>query len=73
MHSDPLLPVHINIASLSKHIDELQNLLTILIHPFDIIGITETRLHDEVPLVNLDIEGYEFKHTLTNTVCGVCI
>ena len=62
--------IHINIASLSKHIDELRNLLTILNHPFDVIGITETRLHDEVPQTNIDIDGYEFKHTPTNTQCG---
>ena len=56
--------LHINIASLSKHIDELRSLLTILKYPFDVLGITETRLHDEVPLVILGIEGYEFKtHT----------
>ena len=62
--------LHINIVSLSKHIDELRNLLTILRHPFDVIGVTETRLHDAIPLVNVDIEGYEFKHTPTNMACG---
>ena len=62
--------ININIASLSKHIDELRNLLSVLNHPFDIIGITETRLHDENPPANVDIEGYEFKHTPTNMQCG---
>ena len=62
--------VHINIASLSKHIDELRNLLCALEHPFDIIGITETRLHEKDPLVNIEIEGYEFIHTPTETQCG---
>ena len=62
--------LHINIASLSKHIDELRNLLTVLDHPFDVIGITETKLHDDNPLTNLDIDGYEFIHTPTNTLCG---
>ena len=62
--------LHINIASLSKHIDELRNLLHVLSHPFDVIGITETRLHEEDPLVNIDIEGYEFRHTPTTTQCG---
>ena len=57
--------VHINIASLSKHIDELRNLLHTLDHSFDIIGITETRLHADEPLVNVKIDGYEFKHTPT--------
>ena len=36
----------------------------------DVIGITETRLHEEDPLVNIDIEGYEFRHTPTTTQCG---
>ena len=62
--------IHINIVSLSKHIEELRNLLTVLNHPFDVIGITETRLHDEASLTNIDIEGYEFKHTPTHTQCG---
>ena len=59
---------HINIASLSKHVNEHRSLLRVLKHPFDIIGITETRMCDDDPLVNIDIEGYEFKHTPTK--CG---
>ena len=62
--------LHINVASLSKHIDELRSLFRVLKHPFDIIGITETRMCDDDPLVNIDIEGYEFKHTPTKTKCG---
>ena len=62
--------LHINIASLGAHIDELRNLLCALDHPFDIIGISETRLHEQEPLVNIDIEGYNFKHTPTTTQCG---
>ena len=61
--------LHINIASLSKHIDKLRSLLTILKHPFDVIGITEKRLHDGIPLVNLGIEGYKFKHTNHRNMC----
>ena len=62
--------VHLNIASLCKHIDELRHLLHTLDHPFDIIGITETRLHDSDPSVNIEIDGYEFIHTPTGTQCG---
>ena len=36
--------LHINIASLSKHIDKLRNFLHILSHTFDVIGITETKV-----------------------------
>ena len=62
--------LHINIASLGAHIDELRNLLQALDHPFDIIGISETRLYDKEPLVNINIDGYNFKHTPTTTQCG---
>ena len=61
---------HINISSLSKHIDELRNLLFVLSHPFDIIGVTETRLHETDPLSNIDISGHVFRHTPTTTQCG---
>ena len=50
--------LHINISSLSKHIDELRNLLFVLSHPFDIIGVTETRLHETDPLSNIIIIIY---------------
>ena len=61
---------HMNIASLQAHIDELRTLLTLLDHPFDAICITETRLHDPSPLVNIEITGYDFLHTPTTTACG---
>ena len=62
--------IHLNIASLQCHIDELRDLLHLLNHPFEIICITETRLHDDKPLSNINIEGYEFVHTATKTKCG---
>ena len=62
--------IHLNIASLQKHIDELRSLLAGLKHKFDIICISETRLHDKEPLVNIDINGYRFVHTPTSTLCG---
>ena len=73
---EPRLPsnkfsmLHINIASLGKYIDELRCLLDVLKNSFDIIGITETRYHDDNPLTNIDIDGYVFKHTHTKTGCG---
>ena len=62
--------LHLNIASLQKHVDELRSLLFILNCPFDFIGITETRLSDSNPILNLEIEGYKFIHTPTTTKCG---
>ena len=62
--------MHLNIASLSRHIDELRSLLTLLNNPFDIIAITETRLHEPTPLVDLNIDGFDFHHKETSTQCG---
>ena len=66
---------HLNISSLQKHIDELRTLLTCTNANFDIICISETRLHNEVPLSSIAIDGYDFIHTPTPTQCGglVCI
>ena len=63
--------LHLNILSLSAHFDELKTLIDILNHPFDIIGITETRIkegHD--PLIDVTLDGYEFVQTPTKTRCG---
>ena len=62
--------IHLNIASLQKHIDELRSFLSLLNHPFDVICITETRLYEQKPLANISIDGYEFVHTPTKTQCG---
>ena len=62
---------HLNIASLSAHIDDLRNLLDLLGHHFQIIGITETKIRESIdPSVNIDIDGYEFKHTPTKSYFG---
>ena len=45
-------------------------LLVTLDHQFDVKGITESRLNDTSPILNIDIEGYEFVHTPTNSRCG---
>ena len=57
--------IHLNIASLQLHIDELRNLLKLLHFSFDVICITETRLHEQAPLVDVNIEGYDFVHKET--------
>ena len=61
---------HLNIASLQKHIDELRILLSCTKHNFDIICITETRLHCQESFSNIQIDGYEFIHMPTSTLCG---
>ena len=63
--------LHINIVSLSAHIDELKGLLSFLGHPFDIIGISETKISEKRDLTsNINIEGYAFENTPTETHFG---
>ena len=62
--------IHLNIASLQRHIDELRNLLKLLHFSFDIICITETRLHDQTPLIDINIDGYDFLHKETMSQNG---
>ena len=62
--------IHLNIASLSAHIDELRSLLSLLDHPFDAICISETRFHEDTPLINYQIDDYDFFHEKTPTQCG---
>ena len=55
--------LHLNIASLQAHINDLKSLLALLNHPFHIIGITETKIIDgKEPLVKIDIDGYVRTH-----------
>ena len=62
---------HINIASLGKHKDELEDLLSILDHKFDVMGITETKIKkDKVPIFDLSINGYNCFHTPTESEKG---
>ena len=67
----PFSMFHLNIASLSAHFDELKTLLTVLNHPFDVIGISETRIKEGFdPLIDVTLDGYDFVQTPTKTRCG---
>ena len=39
-----LATLHLNVVSLSKHFEDLQNFLFLLKHSFDIIGISEHKI-----------------------------
>lgn len=67
--------IYLNIASSSAHIDELKQLLSLLDHPFTVIGITETKIREGIdPITNVNIPGYEFKQTATKSCFwGACI
>ena len=63
--------IHLNIASLSLHIDDLKMLLDLLDHPWDVIGISETKIREERdPSVNISIDGYDFIQTPTKSFSG---
>ena len=53
---------HLNIASLSKHKEELETLLSMLDCSFDIIGLTETKMIKEKITSIFDVSLNEFKH-----------
>ena len=51
---------HVNIASLDKHIGDLNETLSLLKYNFDIIGITEHKIRiDMEPSQNIKIPGYD--------------
>ena len=63
--------LHMNIASLAAHSDELNTMLNILDFDFNIIGITESRIKQNIsPSTNINIEGYTIEHTPTESSCG---
>ena len=62
---------HLNIASLSKHFDDFNALLSVLNFEFDVIGLSETRFKKGViPAGNLDLENFFFEHTATESSAG---
>ena len=62
--------MHINISSLALHIDKLKLFLS-LIKKFDIICISESRVTKKNSLTTIiNIPGYNFKHTLTESKTG---
>ena len=63
--------LHINIVSLQAHIDDLKELIRLLEHSFDIIGISETKLKKDINhTTNIEMDGYNFEHTPTETNFG---
>ena len=63
--------LHLNIASLVKHFDELNSLLHLISYEFSVIGITESKLkYDLLPTVPINLSGYVYEHTPTETSFG---
>ena len=63
--------IHLNVASLGRHIDELKSLLFNLKHEFDVITLSEVKIRNSTSsLINIDMEVYDCHITKTNTNCG---
>ena len=62
---------HLNISSLSFHIEVLSNLISEHNLAFDIFGVGETKLRlNKAPLKSFIITGYNFKFTATECSSG---
>ena len=62
---------HINSCSLNNNFEELQNLLQSTNINFDVIAITETRIHRNVSVKqNIVLNNYSFEHTPTESSAG---
>ena len=65
-----LATLHLNIASISKHFEDLQNLLSVLKHSFDIIGISEHKINKTSKKSDFHLPGYTFCFTPTESSHG---
>ena len=68
---EDLSVLHLNISSLSAHIDDLKNFLSELSIKFDIICISESRLSQKKPqTTNINLTGYNIEQTPTESSAG---
>ena len=71
MDKQDLSILHLNISSLSAHIDDLRTFLTITKIKFDILCISESRLSTKNPITtNIEIAGYNIEQTPTESNAG---
>ena len=68
--SPNLFLIHFNVRSLQKNFDKLTNYILQIKKLPDIIAITETKLAKNQIVVNIDIEGYNFIHSDSNSRAG---
>ena len=63
--------LHLNIASLSKHFDDLTTLLANLQHEFDVITLTESKIKQNSQILkNFELPGYSYFYTGTESDFG---
>ena len=62
---------HVNIRSLSKHIDQLKTVLSMSKRKFDLIGISESKQKVDCSfIVNVDLEGYHMYNQPSKLASG---
>ena len=61
---------HLNIRSLSAHLEELQLLINALKINFDVVGISETKEQSGGFLKNVDLHGYTIHSQHSNSEAG---
>ena len=70
-NKDNLSLFHLNIASLSKHKEELEALFDSLNFKFDIIALSESKIKKGIsPIFDIDINGYNCFNTPTEAASG---
>ena len=68
--SSSFATLHLNIASLLKHFNDLQNFLSLLKHSFDIISISEHKSNKDSMNVDFTLLGYTFCFNKTKSSHG---
>ena len=64
--------LHLNIASLQFHFEELKVLLQLLNYTFDIVAISESKIQKGInPVKDINLPNYQYIHTPTETTKGV--
>ena len=71
-HTSSFSLFHTNLASIKKHFDDMQNIISCLKTKFDIIGITEHKIKEHnTPILNINLDGYHpFIFDTSDTNCG---
>ena len=67
--NNSLILIHLNITSLNKHYDDLNELLLTLPFSRKVICLSEVRLENELSQ-NLNMHGYKFIHKPSSTIVG---
>ena len=62
--------LHLNTASLKKHIDGLSNLISLMKLNFPIIGLNEHKIGLKTPINNISLSGYAFCFDETKSTHG---